>query len=103
MTGLTRVATVDQVPPGSRERFFLDERPVVLFNVEGELFCIADVCTHDGGPLGEGELYDHEIECPRHGALFDIRTGAALTFPATTPTAVYRVIVRDGEILVASA
>jgi 3-phenylpropionate/trans-cinnamate dioxygenase ferredoxin subunit len=98
----TWVATVGEVPPGTRKRLFLDERAVVLFNVDGDYFCIADVCTHDGGPLGEGELYDYEIECPRHGALFDIRTGAALTFPATVPTVVYRVQVADGNILVAT-
>jgi 3-phenylpropionate/trans-cinnamate dioxygenase ferredoxin component len=103
MSEFMRVAAVDQIPPGTRKRFFLYDQPVVLFNVDGDYFCIADVCTHDGGPLGEGELYDHEIECPRHGALFDIRTGAALTFPATVPTAVCQVRVEDGEIVVAPA
>jgi 3-phenylpropionate/trans-cinnamate dioxygenase ferredoxin subunit len=102
MAEFIRVATVEEVPRGTRKRFFLDDQPLVLLNVDGDYFCIADVCTHDGGPLGEGELYDHEIECPRHGALFDIRTGAALTFPATVPTAVYRVHVENGDILVAS-
>lgn len=101
MAEFTAVAAVDEIPPGGRKQFFLDERPVVLFNVEGEYFCIADVCTHDGGTLGEGEIHDHEIECPRHGALFDIRTGAALTFPATVPTEVYQVKVEDGQILIA--
>jgi 3-phenylpropionate/trans-cinnamate dioxygenase ferredoxin component len=101
MSGFARVAVVAEVPPGARKRFFLADQPVVLFNVDGSYFCIADVCTHDGGPLGEGELHDHEIECPRHGALFDIRTGAALGFPATAPTAVYQVKVENGEILVA--
>ena len=101
MSEFTRVATVDQVPPGTRKKLFLEDQPVVLFNVDDEYFCIADVCTHDGGPLSEGELYDHEIECPRHNALFDIRTGAALTFPATVPTVVFRVRVEDGDILIA--
>jgi 3-phenylpropionate/trans-cinnamate dioxygenase ferredoxin subunit len=101
MAEFIRVTTVHEVPAGTRKRFFVNDQPVVLFNVGGDYFCIADVCTHDGGPLGEGELYDHQIECPRHGALFDIRTGAALTFPATVPTAVYQVQVEDGDILVA--
>jgi 3-phenylpropionate/trans-cinnamate dioxygenase ferredoxin subunit len=111
MVGLTRnsvaqfiqVATVDQVPAGERKLVWVDEEPAVLLNVEGEFFCIADVCSHDGGPLGEGELIDHQIECPRHGALFDIRTGEALTLPATAPTAVYHVRVEGDRILVAPA
>ena len=57
------------------------------FSVGGEFFCIDDVCTHDGGPLSEGQLDDHTIACPRHGAKFDIRTGKALTMPATVDTA----------------
>ena len=56
---------------------------VGLFHVGGEFYCIDDVCTHDGGPLSEGKLEDHAIACPRHGAKFDIRTGKALTMPAT--------------------
>jgi 3-phenylpropionate/trans-cinnamate dioxygenase ferredoxin subunit len=101
MAEFARVAGAEEVPVGTRKRFFLDDQPLVLFNVDGQYFCIADVCTHDGGPLGEGELYDHEIECPRHGALFDVRTGAALTFPATVPTAVYEVRVEGADILIA--
>jgi 3-phenylpropionate/trans-cinnamate dioxygenase ferredoxin subunit len=97
------VASVDEVPPGGRKLVWIDEEPAVLFRVEGEFFCIADVCSHDGGPLGEGELYGHEIECPRHGALFDIRTGEALTLPATAPAAVYQVRVEGDRILVAPA
>lgn len=103
MAEFVPVATVDEVPPGERKLFFLGEEPVALFNVEGSYYCIGDVCTHDGGPLAEGELYGYELECPRHGALFDLRTGAALTFPATSPTPVYRVKVEGDQILVAPA
>lgn len=103
MAEFVQVATVDEIPAGERKLVWVDEEPAVLFNVEGEFFCVADVCSHDGGPLGEGELVDHEIECPRHGALFDIRTGEALSLPATAPTAVYRVKVEGDRILVAPA
>jgi 3-phenylpropionate/trans-cinnamate dioxygenase ferredoxin subunit len=58
------------------------------------------LCTHDGGPLAEGELSDHVITCPRHGARFDIRTGKALSFPATQPTPVHEVKVEGGDVFV---
>ena len=103
MSEFIQVATVDEVPPGERKIVLLDEGPVVVFNVDGKYYCIADICTHDGGPLAEGELFGYEIECPRHGALFDIRTGDALTFPATSPAPIYRVKVESDDILIAPA
>jgi 3-phenylpropionate/trans-cinnamate dioxygenase ferredoxin subunit len=103
MGRFVQVATVTEVPAGERKLVWVDEEPAVLFNVGGEFFCLADVCSHDGGPLGEGELFGHEIECPRHGALFDIRTGEAVTLPATAPTSVYRVRVEGDKILAAPA
>ncbi len=78
----------------------MDDRLVALFNVGGQFFAIDDVCTHDGGPLAEGMLENHTIACPRHGAKFDIRTGQALTMPATQPTASHEVKVVGDEVLV---
>lgn len=95
-----KVARLTDLPPGERLRYEFEEDTVVVFNVEGRVYCIADVCTHDGGPLEDGELSDHEVECPRHGARFDIRTGKALCLPATEPVPTYRVEIRDGDIYV---
>src|SRR5688572_27919898 len=78
----------------------VEDRIVVLFRVGGEYFCIDDVCTHDGGPLSEGRLENHAIACPRHGAKFDIRTGKALTMPATVDTAAHEVKVEGDNIFV---
>src|SRR6476620_12216798 len=78
----------------------VEDRIVVLFKVDGEYFCIDDVCTHDGGPLSEGRLEDHAIACPRHGAKFDIRTGKALTMPATIDTAAHEVKIEGDDALV---
>jgi 3-phenylpropionate/trans-cinnamate dioxygenase ferredoxin component len=94
------IAPLEEVPVGERLFLELDNLPVVLFNVGGTIFAIGDVCTHDNGPLGEGELDDHQVICPRHGARFDIRTGAALTLPAVAPTPVYPVRVSDGMIYI---
>jgi len=67
-------------------------------NVGGEYFAVADVCTHDRGPLGEGRLRGTVIECPRHGARFDVRDGAVLAPPAVRPLPTYPVLVRDGVV-----
>ena len=101
MANFVRVASVDEVPVGGRKLVFLDDGPALLMNVGGSYFCIADLCTHDDGPLAQGELDGYEIECPRHGALFDIRTGAALTLPATAPTPIYQVKVDGLDIFIA--
>lgn len=75
-------------------------RRMALCRVAGEIYCVDDVCTHDGGPLGEGFVIDHEIECPRHGARFDLRTGEVTALPATAPIHTYRARVQDGEVQV---
>ena len=95
-----RVARLSEIPDPGRIVVEVDDRLVVILHVSGKVFAIDDVCTHDGGPLGEGELEDHTIACPRHGAKFDIRTGAALTMPATRPTKVHEVKVAGDDILV---
>jgi 3-phenylpropionate/trans-cinnamate dioxygenase ferredoxin subunit len=66
----------------------------------GEFYAIDDVCTHDGGPLDQGEIFDDQIECPRHGARFDVRTGKALTLPAIFPIKTYPVKVEGQDILI---
>ncbi len=76
------------------------DRIVALFHVSGTFWAIDDECTHDGGPLAEGELDGFTIECPRHGAKFDIRDGRALTMPATQPTVAHEVKVEGDQVLV---
>lgn len=94
------VATVDEVKPGRRKIVEVDGLPLAVFNIAGEYFAIADVCSHDDGPVAEGELLDHAIECPRHGAQFDVRTGRVLSFPAITDIPAYPVRVEGKRILV---
>jgi 3-phenylpropionate/trans-cinnamate dioxygenase ferredoxin subunit len=102
MTDFVKVAAVSDLPPGERLFHDFEDITVTIFNVDGEFFCIEDVCTHDGGPLGDGNLFDHCIECPRHGALFDIRDGSVLSMPAVVPVPTYEVKVEGEDILVAS-
>ncbi len=65
-----------------------------------EVYALDDTCSHAKASLGEGELCGYELECPRHGALFDVRTGEALTLPATKPVKTYPVAVEDGKVFV---
>ena len=96
-----KLASKSDVPAGQVRVFQAGGRRIALCNVDGEFFAIADLCSHDNGPLGEGELFDQTIECPRHGARFDIRTGRALCLPAILPVPTYPVEARDEEIWVA--
>jgi 3-phenylpropionate/trans-cinnamate dioxygenase ferredoxin component len=100
MSEFFKVATVSEMPPGGKKLVEVDGYPVALFNVGGEFYAIEDVCTHDGGPLAEGELDGDAIECPRHGARFNVRTGAVLCMPAVEPVECYEVQVDGDDILV---
>ncbi len=94
------IAKRSDVPPGTAKRVDVDGVEVLLCNVDGELYAVEDVCTHDGGALDQGVLENSTIECPRHGATFDVRTGAALTLPATEPLPTYRVRVEGDDVFI---
>lgn len=82
------------------ERLFveIDDLTLVVFNIAGQLYAIADECSHDDGPVGEGDLDGFEVICPRHGARFDVRTGKVLALPAIVDIPAYPVRIRDGQI-----
>ena len=90
------VARKSEILEGTTKRVVLDGQSVLLCNVDGEIYAIEDVCTHDGGALDQGELMGDRIMCPRHGAFFDVRTGDALTLPAILPVQTFKVRT-DGD------
>jgi len=94
------VARRDDVPPETTKRVVVDSTEVLICNVEGAFYAIEDVCTHDGGQLDQGELEGERIMCPRHGAYFDVKTGAALTLPAVLPVRTFPVRIEGDEIQV---
>ena len=100
MSEFVRVANVTEIPLGGRKLVDIDGRAIAIFNIDGQLCAIDDVCTHDGGPLADGQLHGREIECPRHGARFDVCTGAALCMPAFEPVATHEVKVVGDDVLV---
>ena len=101
MAEFVTVAHLEDVPPGSVKTFFVGNQHLALANVEGQIYAIQDVCSHDGGPLGEGEVEGYEVECPRHGARFDLRTGAVRSFPAVVGIKTYQTKVDGSDIKVA--
>ena len=92
------VADLSEMPEGERLFVSIGEENIVIFNIAGQLYAIGDVCTHDGGPLGEGELEDHQVICPRHGASFDVRNGRALSLPAVIDVPSYPVRINGTDI-----
>ena len=100
MSEWVTVAHAAELQPGQWRTVDVDGSQIVVFNIDGSLYAIEDVCTHDGGQLTGGIIEGAEIVCPRHGARFCIKTGAALTAPAYEPTATFPVRVEDGEVKV---
>ncbi|MGB8647745.1 MAG: non-heme iron oxygenase ferredoxin subunit [Anaerolineae bacterium] len=97
----TPVARTGDIKNGQVKQYAFGSHRIVLANVEDTYFATQDLCTHDGGPLGEGEVFDHEIECPRHGARFDLRTGEVIALPAMFPIKTFPVKVEGDLIQVA--
>ena len=98
MTTWQPVAKAAEIPPERVAVFHVGDHEVAVCNVGGEFYAIDDLCTHDGGSLDQGELEDAEIECPRHGARFDLFTGQVKALPAVYPVNSYPVRVRDGVV-----
>lgn len=99
-TQFVRVCSVDEIPDPGKRVFEIDEQFVLVAHLDGRWYALDDRCTHDGGPLGEGRFDGRCIVCPRHGAKFDLETGAALTMPAVTATTRHEVKVENGSVFV---
>jgi len=93
-----RVSRVGEIASGERVLLDFGNKPVMVFNIGGQFYAIGDVCTHDDGPLGDGELDGYEVICPRHGARFDVRSGKATKRPAVVATPWYPVRLLDDYV-----
>jgi 3-phenylpropionate/trans-cinnamate dioxygenase ferredoxin component len=100
MSDWVTVSRAEELPTGQWRTVDVDGTSIAVFNVEGEYYAIEDVCTHDGGQLTGGKVEGAEVVCPRHGARFCVKSGAALTPPAYEPTAAFPVRVEAGEVQV---
>jgi len=100
MSQFIKVAKTTDLKPGEKMRVEYDGETVGLFNIGGEFYAISDICTHDGGPLVDGELEGECVICPRHGARFNVKTGQE-TLPAYTPVPRYEVKIEGEDIWIA--
>ncbi len=101
MGDLVRLCARDDVPAGTARRFDVAGHRVAVVRVEDDWYAIGDRCSHEDYSLSEGEVWgeEREIECPKHGSAFDLRTGEARTLPATTPVPVYGVRVEGDDVI----
>ncbi|MBV6394722.1 MAG: 3-phenylpropionate/cinnamic acid dioxygenase ferredoxin subunit [Anaerolineales bacterium] len=94
------IAPASELPNGGRLFVDIGDKPIVVFNIAGQLYAISDVCSHDDGPVGEGDLEGFNVICPRHGAEFDVRTGRVMKMPAVVDIPAYPVQVRDEIVFI---
>ena len=99
MSDFLKVAQTTDLTPGDKMLVEYEDEDVGLFNIDGEFFAISDVCTHDDGPLVEGKLDGDCIICPRHGARFNVKTGAQ-TMPAFAPVPLFEVKIEGDDIYI---
>jgi 3-phenylpropionate/trans-cinnamate dioxygenase ferredoxin subunit len=95
-----RVAAEGEIPDGEVRIVQAGSLFLGVYLIDGRYYCIEDRCSHDDGPLCEGDRFGFEVECPRHGARFDLRTGQVLSPPATEDVDAFAVVVRDGQVYV---
>jgi len=96
---IVEVGPESDIQPGQSACVVVDDIPIAIFNVNGEYYAIGDTCTHEDFSLSEGEVFeDATVECALHGSRFDLRTGEALSLPATGCAGSYEIWVEDGVI-----
>jgi nitrite reductase/ring-hydroxylating ferredoxin subunit len=98
MAEFVKVANTNEVAPGRPRLVNIKGKEIALFNIEGTFFALDNACSHEEGPLAEGEIEGHEVTCPWHGARFDVRTGEVLSPPAYEDLQRYNVRVIGNEI-----
>ena len=100
MPNFVKVANVDDIPNGEALQVEAEGLTLALVRANGDVYCVQDVCSHEQAFLSEGFCEGHEIECPLHGSIFDVRTGDVKSLPATEPIKTYPVKIEDGSVLV---
>lgn len=90
------IGALETLPRDRGVRVAIGDERIALFRIGDEVFAVGDRCSHAEASLAEGEVFDYEVECPRHGSEFDLRTGKPLSLPATKPVPTYEVMIEDG-------
>lgn len=92
------IGGIDTLPRDRGVRVTLGDERIAVFRIGDEVFAVGDRCSHAEASLAEGEVFDHEVECPRHGSEFDLKSGEPLSLPATRPVPTYEIVVEDGTV-----
>lgn len=98
--GFKKICDESEIAEGAVKTFRIEDKAIAVARYNGVVYAVDDVCTHDGGELGAGDIVDGQIQCPRHGARFDLKTGNATQMPAVIGIGTYPVKIEDGNILV---
>ncbi len=98
MSEWVRIASLAELPEGRGVRVETMGHRVAVFRIGADVYAIGDRCSHAEASLAEGEVFDHEVECPRHGSEFDLTTGEPRSLPATRPVPAYEIKVQDGDV-----
>ncbi len=96
-----KVCGVSELAEGALKTVIIEDKVILLARYKGDVYALDDVCTHDGAELADGDIVDGQIQCVRHGARFDLKTGAVTRMPAIFGISAYPVKIEDGAILVA--
>ena len=96
-----KICTENEIAEGQVKTFEINDMAIAVARFEGQVYALDDVCTHDGGDLGAGAVVRGQIQCPRHGARFDLKTGAVTQMPAIFPIGTYEVRIENGDVLIA--
>jgi len=99
MAESVRVASLEEIAPGTAKIVEMDHEPVALFNVDGKIYALSNTCVHAGGPLGEGSLDGKDVTCPWHAWSYNVTTGVCVSVPGAR-VKTYPVEVRDGQVFV---
>ncbi len=100
MPGFVKVATIGDIPNNSMKAVEVEGQQILVCHYGNDFYAIGNICTHDNAPLGAGRLCDGQVECPRHGARFDITNGKPTCLPAVTGVPVYKLELRGQEVWV---
>jgi naphthalene 1,2-dioxygenase system ferredoxin subunit len=98
MPKFVKVANVEDIPAGEALQVEADGQLFALVRVDGDVFCVSDICTHEHAHLSEGFCEGYEIECPLHGSIFDVRSGDVKSLPATENLKTYPVKLEGSEV-----
>tara|TARA_A100001037_G_scaffold306693_1_gene354149 strand:+ start:42992 stop:43297 length:306 start_codon:yes stop_codon:yes gene_type:complete len=96
---LINICKYTEIPNGSKKKFEINDKEIIIFNINNHLFAIDNNCSHDEASLENGTLDEYEIECPMHGAKFDVRTGEVTCLPAVSEIKTYKIEIIDDFIM----